>query len=89
MTQSPKWKCGNEYAPYHPQASHVRPDYRDGWNACYHAHDAAAATSDVIAALRELHEAATLLASKTLSVLVAAQSSAALPAPPADAEKKT
>ena len=31
------WKCGNEYLPYHPQASHVPPDYRDGWNACYRA----------------------------------------------------
>jgi hypothetical protein len=29
------WKSGNEFAPFHPQASHVPPDYRDGWNACY------------------------------------------------------
>jgi len=29
------WKCGNEFAPYHPQASHINPDHRDGWNACY------------------------------------------------------
>lgn len=36
-----KWKCGNEYAPYHPQASHVSPDYRDGWNACYAAAESA------------------------------------------------
>lgn len=31
------WKCGNEFAPYHPQASHINPDHRDGWNACYRA----------------------------------------------------
>jgi hypothetical protein len=30
-----EWKCGNEFAPYHPSASHVEPSYRDGWNACY------------------------------------------------------
>jgi hypothetical protein len=30
-----KWKCGNEFAPYHPSASYVDPNYRDGWNACY------------------------------------------------------
>jgi hypothetical protein len=29
------WKSGNEFAPYHPSASHIRPDYRDGWNRCY------------------------------------------------------
>lgn len=33
----PAWKTGNECAPYHPQASHVSPEYRDGWNACYRA----------------------------------------------------
>ena len=26
---------GNEYKPFHPGASHVRPEWRDGWNACY------------------------------------------------------
>lgn len=31
------WKCGDEFAPYHPDASHVSPDYRDGWNHCYRA----------------------------------------------------
>ncbi|WP_312834324.1 hypothetical protein [Comamonas sp.] len=31
------WKCGNEYLPYHPDASHVDPAYRDGWNDCYRA----------------------------------------------------
>lgn len=29
------WKHGNEFAPFHPSASHIPPDYRDGWNACY------------------------------------------------------
>jgi hypothetical protein len=32
-----KWKCGAEFLPFHPQASHVPPDYRDGWNHCYDA----------------------------------------------------
>lgn len=31
------FKLGNEFAPYHPAASHVEPGYRDGWNACYRA----------------------------------------------------
>lgn len=31
------WKYGNEFLPYHHQASHVNPDHRDGWNACYRA----------------------------------------------------
>ena len=43
MTQ---WKLGDELAPYHPQASHVPPDYRDGWNACYRAWAALAAPDD-------------------------------------------
>lgn len=29
------WKLGDEFLPFHPQASHVPPDYRDGWNRCY------------------------------------------------------
>lgn len=29
------WKIGNELAPFHPDASHVEPGYRDGWNECY------------------------------------------------------
>lgn len=37
----PQWKFGNEFAPYHPQASHCNPDYRDGWNHCYRAAEAA------------------------------------------------
>lgn len=32
-----QWKVGNEFLPFHPDASHVPPDYRDGWNACYRA----------------------------------------------------
>lgn len=30
-----EWKAGAEFLPYHPDASHVPPEYRDGWNACY------------------------------------------------------
>ena len=30
-----QWKCGDEFLPYHPDASHVDPAYRDGWNDCY------------------------------------------------------
>jgi hypothetical protein len=30
-----QWKCGDEFLPFHPQASHVPADYRDGWNRCY------------------------------------------------------
>ncbi len=32
---SDQWKCGNEFLPYHRSASHVNPDHRDGWNACF------------------------------------------------------
>jgi hypothetical protein len=32
-----EWKLGDELLPFHPSASHVPPDYRDGWNACYYA----------------------------------------------------
>lgn len=35
-----RWKFGDEFAPYHPQASHCNPDYRDGWNHCYRAAEA-------------------------------------------------
>ena len=38
---------GNEYKPFHPSASHVRPEWRDGWNACYVAAIRAAAAVDV------------------------------------------
>lgn len=31
------FKVGNEFLPFHHQASHVTPDWRDGWNACYQA----------------------------------------------------
>jgi hypothetical protein len=46
------WKCGNEFTPFHPQASHVDPSYRDGWNHCH-----AAATSLIAELQRELAEA--------------------------------
>lgn len=36
------WKLGDELAPFHPDASHVEPGYRDGWNDCYRAMLAAA-----------------------------------------------
>lgn len=29
------WKLGDEFLPFHPSASHINPDYRDGWNACF------------------------------------------------------
>lgn len=35
--QDKSFKSGNEFLPYHPQASHVSPAYRDGWNDCYRA----------------------------------------------------
>lgn len=41
------WKVGDEFAAYHPQASHVDPDYRDGCNACHAA---------AIAKIRELEK---------------------------------
>jgi hypothetical protein len=41
----PPWKQGNEFLPYHPSASHVSPDQRDGWNWCYLAALAAAPTA--------------------------------------------
>lgn len=31
------WKVGREFLPFHPDATHVPPEYRDGWNACYQA----------------------------------------------------
>ena len=40
MSAAQQWKCGNEFAPYHPSASHVEPGHRDGWNACYRASQA-------------------------------------------------
>jgi hypothetical protein len=30
-----EYKSSNEFLPYHPQASHIPPDYRDAWNDCY------------------------------------------------------
>lgn len=35
MSDQQAWKCGNEFLPYHRSASHVNPDHRDGWNACF------------------------------------------------------
>jgi hypothetical protein len=29
------YKSGNEFLLYHPSASHIPPDFRDGWNACF------------------------------------------------------
>lgn len=30
------WKSSDvELLPYHPSASHIPPDYRDGWNDCF------------------------------------------------------
>jgi hypothetical protein len=43
-----QWKCGNEYLPYHPDASHVDPSYRDGWNDCYRAGAAPAEQSNSV-----------------------------------------
>jgi hypothetical protein len=34
-TKNQRWKTGDELLPFHPDASHVSPDFRDGWNACY------------------------------------------------------
>ncbi len=31
----PPWKLMTEFLPFHPSASHVSPEYRDGWNYCY------------------------------------------------------
>lgn len=36
-TAGGQWKCGDEFLPCHPDASHVDPAYRDGWNDCYRA----------------------------------------------------
>jgi hypothetical protein len=45
-----QWKCGDEFLPFHPQASHVPAEYRDGWNRCY------ASSADQIRKLREALE---------------------------------
>jgi truncated hemoglobin YjbI len=34
-TEPERWKSGNEFLPFHRQASHIDPSYRDGWNACF------------------------------------------------------
>lgn len=53
-----KWKCGNEFLPYHHQASHVNPDHRDGWNACYRAAQSAlqAQAEDHAAEIRRIRD---------------------------------
>lgn len=50
-----QWKSGDEFAAFHPQASHVDPDYRDGWNAC-HA-QATARIEELQAELQKLKDA--------------------------------
>lgn len=45
-----QWKFGNEFLPFHPRASHINPDYRDGWNACYAAMTEQSATGEPVAA---------------------------------------
>jgi hypothetical protein len=35
MVHVSDWKLGNEFLPFHKDASHVNPDYRDGWNDCF------------------------------------------------------
>lgn len=55
--EADQWKCGYEFLPYHPSASHVEPAYRDGWNACFKAaaqvQAMGRAPDDAIAALKE------------------------------------
>lgn len=51
-----RWKVGDEYAPFHRQASHVRPDYRDGWNDCYEAASTAVRDAALEAAAQECDE---------------------------------
>jgi hypothetical protein len=43
-----RWKSGDEYLPYHPSASHVSPEHRDGWNAAYFAAPQPADTQAII-----------------------------------------
>jgi hypothetical protein len=33
--ESGPWNTGGDFLPFHRQASHVSPAYRDGWNDCY------------------------------------------------------
>ena len=50
------WKQGNEFLPYHPKASHIEPDHRDGWNACYWACIAASQAGRAEAGMSTLTE---------------------------------
>lgn len=51
------WKGGSEFAPFHRQASHIRPDYRDGWNDCYSAAQKRIAELEVELASRRTYRA--------------------------------
>jgi len=46
-----KWKAVDEFAAFHPHASHVDPDYRDGWNHCH-----AAATARIAELEQQVRE---------------------------------
>lgn len=52
-------KVGGEFAPFHRDASHIDPGYRDGWNACFADAEAQISTlRDQVARLeRELAQA--------------------------------
>jgi len=50
------WKQGNEFLPYHPKASHIEPDHRDGWNACYWACIAASQAGRAAVTLERISE---------------------------------
>lgn len=62
------WKLGNELAPYHPDASHVEPRYRDGWNACF------VACSEVVGRLNAQREADHAVIDDALNALSAVSS---------------
>jgi len=51
------WKCGDEFLPYHPSASHCSPDYRDGWNDCFKsAQQRLAENAEIVAVYDKLHQ---------------------------------
>ncbi|MES2910554.1 MAG: hypothetical protein V4718_04145 [Pseudomonadota bacterium] len=54
------WKQGDEFLPYHPKASHIGPDHRDGWNACYWACIAASQAGRAAEPVAEIGSDATL-----------------------------
>lgn len=49
LANTTKWTLGSDFLPFHPDASHINPGYRDGWNACHTA--LAAAIARLLAAL--------------------------------------